>query len=324
MESGTFYPSANGETYRWIVGSLFQENTSFGRTAGGSPIDAGFIFKDVLIPQGSTITSAYVRWRAKDSRINTCNVKLYLENSVDITFPTTWEQAEGISLTDSITWDNVPEYTQDEWYNTIDISSLVQSLISNPDWVIGKHLHFQVRDNVSATNGSRQVYEYAFSGGSAKPELHIEWEPSIIDLEISSNDISFSSTPLVVDRQVTIYANVHNIGDSTAFNVLVRFYDGDPDSTAYVQINGDQTIPSIFPDSTAITSVNWAPAMDGTRWVCVVVDPAGENEKACKFATVIPIPITSRRSPLNLGCNVGLSFGVYFGKYGKIILGDFE
>lgn len=143
------------------------------------------------------------------------------------------------------------------------------------------------------------------------------------DLSISSSDISFDSDPILKNNTVNISAVVHNIGDLEATDVLVRFYDGDPDSTSSVQIDTDKTITSIDSDSTAETSASWVPNTDGTHVIWVVVDPTREDERAYKYALVLP-GIISRRGPMNLGCNLGIAFAYTpYSGFGRIPLGDY-
>jgi hypothetical protein len=77
------------------------------------------------------------------------------------------------------------------------------------------------------------------------------------DLSISSQDISF--VPDVENRNqgdpISIQATVHNNGNQTAYNVPVRFYDGDPDGG--YSISGILTVESITPGGSYTFYMDW-------------------------------------------------------------------
>ena len=64
------------------------------------------------------------------------------------------------------------------------------------------------------------------------------------DLTLSPEDISFSNPNPEVGETVTITATIHNEGNADANDVVVQFFDGDPDAGG-TQIGDDQTIDSI-------------------------------------------------------------------------------
>ena len=98
-----------------------------------------------------------------------------------------------------------------------------------------------------------------------------------MDLTISTGDIQFMPAAPLVGDTVTITARVHHdappkIFTLSADSVLVRFYDGNPDS-AGVQIGADQFIPSILADSSETAQVQWVAAGMGVHAIHVLVDP---------------------------------------------------
>jgi subtilase family serine protease len=90
------------------------------------------------------------------------------------------------------------------------------------------------------------------------------------DLTISSSDITFSdSTPTVGDT-VTITANIRNTGSAQADNVLIQFYNGDPDNGGTLI---DETTVSIIPAfDSAQVSINWTTSAVSTVTIFVKVD----------------------------------------------------
>ena len=115
------------------------------------------------------------------------------------------------------------------------------------------------------------------------------------DLALSPSDIAFSNPNPVANEEITITATIHNEGDADANNILIQFYDGDPDGGG--TLIGEQVISSITAGGLATAQINWI-AQEGTHNIYVVVDPNDEiaesnenNNKASKSLEVtIPLP----------------------------------
>ena len=91
------------------------------------------------------------------------------------------------------------------------------------------------------------------------------------DLTLSPSDISFSNPNPAVGETVTITATIHNTGNADATDVVVQFFDGDPDN-AGTQIGNDQTIAAINAGGTGTAHVDWT-ATAGSHDIYVIVDP---------------------------------------------------
>jgi subtilase family serine protease len=101
-----------------------------------------------------------------------------------------------------------------------------------------------------------------------------------IDLVASRSWIYFSKSKLKEGEIVYITAVIYNARENTASNVVVRFYDGDP-NTGGIQIAGDQIIPSIRGGGTGQT--DWisydTSGKSGRHTVYLVVDPMNTIEE---------------------------------------------
>ncbi|MBO6515755.1 MAG: T9SS type A sorting domain-containing protein [Bacteroidia bacterium] len=102
----------------------------------------GLFYNNVTIPQGATITSAYVRFRAEDHSSSTAgSVKIYGEdvddadsysyNDDDITDRTKTSNYE--------TW-SMPKFTKNQYYNSEDVSSVIQEIVNRSGWSSGNDL----------------------------------------------------------------------------------------------------------------------------------------------------------------------------------------
>jgi parallel beta-helix repeat protein len=86
------------------------------------------------------------------------------------------------------------------------------------------------------------------------------------DLALSSSDITFSNSTPTVGDTINIYATVHNIGETDAYNVTVEFFDED------TRIASPITIPRINASAQETVDVSWNATLDGWHRIKVVVD----------------------------------------------------
>lgn len=93
------------------------------------------------------------------------------------------------------------------------------------------------------------------------------------DLALGPEDLVLSQQNPPPAASVTISATVHNLGDLTATDVAVAFYDGDPDSGG-VQIGATQEITTLGGGMTATVNISWTvPVTEETHWIYARVDP---------------------------------------------------
>lgn len=145
-------------------------------------------------------------------------------------------------------------------------------------------------DKVYVLNSAGELkYSYSGSGKAYVADLGTDGRKEVIlgsgasvsalattivqlpDLTLSPSDISFSNPNPAVEETVTITATIHNIGNADATDVVVQFFDGDPDN-AGTQIGDDQTIASINAGGTGTAQVDWT-ATSGSHDIYVIVDP---------------------------------------------------
>jgi hypothetical protein len=102
-----------------------------------------------------------------------------------------------------------------------------------------------------------------FALGSFYFTLFDETPSTGIDLTLSEADISFK-------HPKTLMAEIHNIGDLKANNVLVEFYNGNPTSGGI--LIGTDTISTINAGGSQTAIVDWNPPL-GLYLIYVIVDP---------------------------------------------------
>ncbi|UCE36282.1 MAG: right-handed parallel beta-helix repeat-containing protein [Thermoplasmata archaeon] len=121
-------------------------------------------------------------------------------------------------------------------------------------------------------------FPYLLDGGSGAMDYYPLTTPppdvEIPDLEVKNSDIVFDpSSPVGNGTIVTINATIHNMGLDEVRDIIVRFYNGDPNMPGSYQIGSDKYIPSIDGGSNAIVDVQWNASPDGIHNIYVVVDP---------------------------------------------------
>lgn len=168
VESATFRPVDINDHIRWELGTLTH---------------SAIIFPTVIIPQGATIVTAYVRMRLFAVVPGTLDVDMYMEDADQGTIPTGASDAEAKTLTTA-----TARYTQTltgadawwTWFQHTDISTVLQEIVDRAGWANGNDMLWisrqrAVTGNVWARWFSTQ--EMSASTQETFPELYVEWTP---------------------------------------------------------------------------------------------------------------------------------------------------
>lgn len=175
----------------------------------------GIKYSNVTIPNGATITSAYVRLRAKDEEDNSSSVYIYGEDvNSSANFTTADDNISDRTKTSAReTWD-MPDFDEDEYYNTPDISDVIQEIVDRSGWASGNDLGLIF---VKKSGEDRKVFSYDGSSSSA-PELFVTYTSSgssnnYFIVEIDS--VSDGNVDEVIANQ-TIGVSFTNSGNQSA------------------------------------------------------------------------------------------------------------
>jgi len=137
----------------------------------------GLRFANIQIPSGSTITNAYLEFRATRDEVGQTDLTIVGENSSN---PTTYtltntDITSRSETSASVDWLNVPTWTAGLDYQTVDITSIVQELVDLGGWQAGNAMAFMVKPfdtNCNTAECNRQAV--SFDGDSTTaPLLHI-------------------------------------------------------------------------------------------------------------------------------------------------------
>lgn len=179
MGSGTFYPSVGGDD-GYVFASTIRATRDY--LYLGNAVDdlhGWVLFRNVVIPNGATITGAFVRFTAYvNSAVTTVNLNVYLNDVDSAVAPTTAQQFYDLVKTSAFTsWDNVPAITDGSQYDTPSIIDAVQEVLDRAGWSSGHAMMAIFLDNGSSGNANRQFSSIEWAGGVERSELHLTWVP---------------------------------------------------------------------------------------------------------------------------------------------------
>lgn len=133
--------------------------------------EIGMKFKNIDIPNGATITNAYIDFEADGTDSGTTHLTFSAEdtdNAPDFT-ATNFDITSRTKTSAKITWSNVPSWNTNGNYQTPDISSVVQEIIDRPGWTSGNSIAILVNGS-----GRRQAESYNGESNNA-PLLVIDY-----------------------------------------------------------------------------------------------------------------------------------------------------
>ncbi|MBO6515325.1 MAG: T9SS type A sorting domain-containing protein, partial [Bacteroidia bacterium] len=135
---------------------------------------SGVRFRSLTIPQGATITSAYVTFMSEDSRSAYTKIKIYGEDTDDANSfgSSDYDISSRTYTSNSKTWEPGSWY-QYYTYNTPDISDIVEEIVGRNGWVSGNDMVL-IFDDI---DGRRDAYSYDGYSSQA-PVLVVNYQTS--------------------------------------------------------------------------------------------------------------------------------------------------
>ncbi|MCK5422890.1 MAG: hypothetical protein KAJ08_12030, partial [Deltaproteobacteria bacterium] len=99
------------------------------------------------------------------------------------------------------------------------------------------------------------------------------------DLSVAASDITLTPSVPTEGEEVLVEAVIHNLGGSEASDILVRFFDGNPDEPDN-QIGEDQIISFLSPGNSEVVEVVWDTLGElGRSYLHVIIDPEDSIEE---------------------------------------------
>lgn len=147
-----------------------------GRDAGVGLFSCGVLFNNVTIPNGTTVTQAFVRFVASATDLNNnCNVTIAAEDVDSAATFTTYANFSGRARTAAtVAWNSIVGMTQGNTYYTPDLASVVNSVFSRPGWASGNDLVIFLDNNASDANALRYLAAWDHATYS-EPILYVRY-----------------------------------------------------------------------------------------------------------------------------------------------------
>jgi len=137
----------------------------------------GLRYVNIALPKGALVTNAYVEFEVDETKGGTAPVNLIIEG--ELTAAPFVKVAKNITSRTSLTtakvnW-SVPNWTANNVkFQTPDISSIIQEIISQEGWVSGNALILLFRDDKSNPSTGIRCAESVEGEAAAAPLLHID------------------------------------------------------------------------------------------------------------------------------------------------------
>ncbi len=298
--------SHNGESG---AAPLLRINYTTGST-GESVQTVGLRFQNVGVPQGATITNATIEFEAAVSKSEVTSLTLKGENNDDSSaFDATGNNISSRTKTlASVSWDNIPAWTEGSRYQTSDITTIIQEIVNRSGWCGNNALSLIIEGT-----GLRNAQSFEGSAAGA-PLLSIEYDEdsvsegacinqafqSIISSsaddaeEASDGSVNTSSSDLEMVQEASTqtiglrFRNINIPSNTTILEASLEFTVDETNSGATsLTIKGEKSADAAYFSSTGnnitgrpqtTASVSWSPS----SW-----DTVGDKKQSVDIKTII-------------------------------------
>ncbi len=184
----------------------------------------GLRITNITIPQGATVTGAYLEFVADEAQSGATSLNISAEATGNAaTIPTTNYALTSMTKTSaSASWANIPAWTIGNTYQSADISPVVQEIINRGDWANGNAMTFIIEGT-----GRRTAESF---NGTAAPKLVVDYEVVAnggqIDVSLCDIAVVTINVDPVNDNPVAIDDNALTTED-VLFNGDVSTNDSD-------------------------------------------------------------------------------------------------
>jgi type IV pilus assembly protein PilY1 len=146
-----------------------------GFSVGANDSVEGLRFQGVAIPQGVTITTAYIEFTANASNSETTNLLVEDEASDDAApFALAVDNIKNrTATTATVSWNNVEAWSAGFTYKSPSLTTIVQEIVNRSGWVSGNAMVFRIT-GVGTTGNKRDARAYDTNASTA-PVLRVEY-----------------------------------------------------------------------------------------------------------------------------------------------------
>ncbi|HET6443307.1 MAG TPA: putative Ig domain-containing protein [candidate division Zixibacteria bacterium] len=230
----------------------------------------GLRFQNVYLPQGASITAAYLEFETDEVDTAATVVSIWAQASDDApAFSSTlYDVTTRATTTASVPWDIPSWNTVNELHQSPDLTTLVQEVVDRPGWSAGSSMVFVISGTGSRTAES-------FNGEpTAAALLHVEF-----DLVAANNPPAFDSDPIIEIDGTEDAAYSSTLADDAS--------DPDSDPLTFTKISGPSWL-SIATNG-ALTGLPANADVGLNSWIVEVSDGNGGADQATLEITVVNV-----------------------------------
>ncbi len=159
---------SDGDMYRGSTDLEF----SYDSYHGGLQI-VGMRFRNVAIPQGEVIDSAYISFETDETDSGTTNLVIYGEDTDDANLfaNNSGNISSRTKTTASVNWSPSAWNTVNELHQTVDISTIIKEIVDRPGWSSGNDLVIMIEPGTGCTGSSCQRTAESHDGVSSEAPM---------------------------------------------------------------------------------------------------------------------------------------------------------
>jgi hypothetical protein len=148
----------------------------------------GIRFTSIGVPQGATVTEAYIKFISRNSRTDDTDVVIYAEDVDDAsTYSNSSNNLTGRTKTSAFSNWALADWSSDQAYYSPELKNLVQEVVNRESWSSGNDLAFIIE----YTNGHHDPKSYDYSTSQA-PSIFVKYQVLSTDcftIKIKETDI---------------------------------------------------------------------------------------------------------------------------------------
>lgn len=268
----TSISSSGGDAYE--IGSVVNtSSSSLKLSSGTTEVLTGLRFDDLNIPQGATITNAYIRFTSEGFNSSATDLTFSGELTESSTaFTSSSGDISSRTLTSaSVLWDTDNDWPESgDTLSSADISSVIQEIVDQSGWCGSNALNIIIEGNSTSTASAQTATSYD-EGSGLGPKLIVEYDDATaagcmkgaLSYQVSSqdnnaeevsngNESTGSELTLRASSNDYIAVRFNNVAipqGATIANSYLEFtaYQNSSDDTASFTIQGvDEADPADF------------------------------------------------------------------------------
>lgn len=147
-------------------------------SAGSEPIYAGLRYQALHIPQGATITSAYLRFSSLGYDASATHIQIGAELTPDSTtfINTPQNISDRVTTSNQVLWDQDNDWPSvGDTIASTDISAVIQEVVDQSDWCAGNDLSI-ILTSQGLSSQSNRVADSFEQGGGLSPQLVVVYD----------------------------------------------------------------------------------------------------------------------------------------------------